>query len=113
MKTQSVGMLLVGATLVIAGVLIEGAERSPWNLTVCYFLSVGVIEVVRLKGTLWRWAVCSVVVGLSVYGTAETLGPEHAASPWAALVYVGLVGAVLSSVMMPLRSESHRVHSGA
>jgi hypothetical protein len=97
-------MLTVGAGFVLAGVVLEGTQQNPWNLVMSYLLPVAVIEILRRRATLWAYAICTVVVGLAIYGAAWTLGPEHAASPWAALVYVGLVAAAVSSLMMPLRT---------
>jgi ABC-type Fe3+-siderophore transport system permease subunit len=104
MKPRAVVMLTVGAGFVLAGVVLEGTQQNPWNLVMSYLLPVAVIEILRRRATLWAYAICTVVVGLAIYGAAWTLGPEHAASPWAALVYVGLVAAALTSLMMPLRT---------
>ena len=99
MNSHSVLLLGAGAGLVIAGVVLEGTQQSPWNLVISYMLPVAIIEALKQRTALWVYAVCAVVVGLAIYGAAWTLGPEHATSPRAALVYVGLVAAAMSSLM--------------
>ena len=113
MNPRSLLTLAVSAVLVIAGVLIEGAQENPWNLAASYFFAVGAIDVLRRLPAVAAWVVSTVLVGLAIYGAAWTLGPDHAASAWASLVYVGLVGAVLSSAMMPIRGTKTQRQSGA
>jgi len=50
---------------------------------------------------------------LAIYGAVWTLGAAHAVSPRAAVVYIGLVGAVLNSVLLPVRSGNPQPQSGA
>jgi len=102
MNPRGLLMLSVGAGLVLAGVVLEGTQQNPWNLVMSYMLPVAIIEALRQRATLWSYAICTIVVGLAIYGAAWTLGPEHATSPRAALVYVGLVGAAISSLMLPV-----------
>jgi len=104
MNPRGLLMLSVGAGLVLAGVVLEGTQQNPWNLVLSYMLPVAIIEALRQRATLWSYAICAIVVGLAIYGAAWTLGPEHATSPRAALVYVGLVGAAMSSLMLPVRT---------
>lgn len=113
MNLQSLAMLAVAAALVIAGVVIEGTQQNPWNLAMSYLLPVGAIEVLRRRQTVWAWAMCTVIVGCAIYGAAWTLGPEHATSAWAALVYIGLVGAVVPSLMVSLRNKYGQGKRGA
>lgn len=104
MNPRGLLMLTMAAALVVAGVVLEGTQQNPWNLGISYLLPVWVLNALRQRASLWACTVGAVVAGLAIYGAAWTLGPEHAASPWAALVYVGLAGAVLSSLMVPLRT---------
>ncbi len=109
MKVRNTITLAAAAALVVAGVFLEGTQQNPWNLVMSYLFGVGAIEGLKKLPALAAWLLSTIVVGLAIYGAAWTLGPEHAASPWASLVYIGLVGAVLSSAMMPIgRGEVHR-----
>lgn len=93
---------VLSGVLILAGVLIEGSDRNPWNLVLPYLFAVGVLEAWRAKPNTWlRFLQTTIVCGVSVYGAAWTLGPGHAASSWSSLVYVGLAGAVLASVSPP------------
>jgi hypothetical protein len=100
----------ISAALVITGVVLEGTEQNPWNLAVSYFMPIATIEALIARPSPWRYALCAFVSGIAIYGAVWTLGAQHAVSPRAALVYVGLVAAVLSSVLMPLRT--HRLPHG-
>jgi len=100
---KSIVTLGISAALIVAGVLLEGTAQSPWNLVMAYFLPVSIIEALAARPTPARYVVSVLVSGLAIYGAVWTLGAEHAVSPRAALVYVGLVGAVLSSVLLPVR----------
>lgn len=102
MKARNTVTLAAAAALVIAGVFLEGTQQNPWNLVMSYLFSVGAIEGLRRLPALAAWLMSTIVVGLAIYGAAWTLGPNHAASAWASLVYVGLAGAVLSSATMPI-----------
>ena len=103
MRSQSLAALGISAALVVTGVLLEGAQQNPWNLVMAYFLPVAIHEAVASRPMPARYVVASLVSGLAVYGAVWTLGAEHAVSPRAALVYIGLLGAVLSSVLLPMR----------
>jgi hypothetical protein len=89
------------AALIIAGVLLEGTQHNPWNLSVSCLLAITIMQVQGKLPPLAAWLLSTAVVGLAIYGAAWTLGPEHAASAPASLVYVGLAGLVLSSAIMP------------
>ena len=94
--------LTLSATLILAGVLIEGSDRNPWNLVLPYLFAVSVLDAWRVHPNSWlRFLQTTIVCGMSVYGAAWTLGPGHAASGGAALVYIGLAGAVFASVSPP------------
>jgi hypothetical protein len=101
MTPKTVAFALSGM-LILAGVLIEGSDQNPWNLVLPYLFAVGVLEAWRADPNGWlRFLQATVVCGVSVYGAVWTLGPGHAAAPWASLVYVGLAGAVFASVSPP------------
>jgi hypothetical protein len=101
------------AALVVTGVLLEGSEQNPWNLVMAYIFSVGTVEAVAVRPSLWRYGLCALVLGVSIYGAVWTLGAQHAAAPRAALVYVGLVGGVLSALVAPLRGRQTPTVPGA
>jgi hypothetical protein len=94
--------LVLSGVLILAGVLIEGSDRNPWNLVLPYLFAVGVLEAWRANPNTWlRFLQTTIVCGASVYGAVWTLGPGHAASSWSSLVYVGLAGAVFASLSPP------------
>jgi hypothetical protein len=98
---KTLALVLSGA-LILAGVLIEGSDRNPWNLVLPYLFAVSVLEAWRANPNSWlRFLQTTVVCGVSVYGAVWTLGPGHAAASWSSLVYVGLSGAVFASVSPP------------
>jgi len=102
MPTPKIVALVLSGVLILAGVLIEGSDRNPWNLVLPYLFAVSALEAWRARPNTWlRFLQTTVVAGISVYGTAWTLGPGHAASSWSSLVYVGLAGAVFASVSPP------------
>lgn len=103
----------ISAALVIAGVVLEGTEQNPWNLAISYFFPIATLEVLMARRSPWGYALCSFVSGLAIYGAVWTLGVQHAVSPRAALVYIGLVGAVLSSAVVPLRAHPRATGPGA
>jgi ABC-type enterobactin transport system permease subunit len=96
----------ISAALVLAGVVLEGTDQNPWNLAISYFLPIATVEALMARRTWWSYALCALVSGLAIYGAVWTLGSQHAVSPRAALVYIGLVGAVMSSAMVPLSAEA-------
>ena len=95
----------ISAALVIAGVVLEGTERNPWNLAISYLFPIATIEALMARRSPWGYTLCALVSGLAIYGAVWTLGAQHAVSPRAALVYIGLAGAVLSSAIVPLRAQ--------
>ena len=106
MKARAAYLTLgISAAFVIAGVVFEGTEQNPWNLVMSYLLPIGSIEALMARRSSWAYALCTLVSGLAIYGAVWTLGADHAVSPHAALVYIGLVGAILSSVISPLRAQ--------
>ena len=106
-------MLGVGAALVISGVVLEGTGENPWNLFLCCMLPVTVLDTYRLRPNLFTFSACALVVGLSIYGAIWTLGPDHAASPRAALIYIGLVVAIHSSLLVHVKSKHALLNHGA
>jgi hypothetical protein len=82
--------------LIIAGVAIGGSEQNAMNLFMAYMLPAAVIQGLGKRMPLWIHALSAVVLGLCIFMAASTLGPGHATSPWAALVYIGLVGSTSS-----------------
>ena len=103
----------ISAALVIAGVVFEGTEQNPWNLVISFLLPIATIEALIARRSPWGYALCALVSGLAIYGAVWTLGAQHAVSPPAALVYIGLVGVVLSSAMSPLRAQPLGTAPGA
>ena len=102
MSTSNVVASGASAALILAGVLIEGTSENPWNLALAYLFVVGVLEAWRARPHRWlRFMQAALVCGASMYGAVWTLGADHAASPWASLVYIGLAGAVIASVSPP------------
>lgn len=114
MKPVSCWILsFAGAGLVIAGVGLEGTRENPWNLFLCYMLPLTVLDVFRRRANLFTFSACAIVVGSSIYGAIWTLGPHHAASPRAALIYIGLVVAIHSSLLVHVKSKHSLVnHNG-
>jgi len=101
-RAKTVALVLSGG-LIVVGVLIEGSDQAAINLLLSYVFAVSVLEKWRVKPNSWlRFLQTTIVCGLSVYGAAWTLGPGHAASSWASLVYIGLCGAVFASVAPPI-----------
>ena len=109
MRKPKMIALAISAGLALAGVLIEGSDQNPWNLILPYFFAVAVLEAWRVRLHTWlRFMQTTVVCGLAVYGAAWTLGPNHAASAWSALVYIGLVGAVFTSAVPPTEKQPEK-----
>ena len=113
MKPKSTVALGISAALIVVGVLLEGTDQNPWNLAMAYFLPLAILEALAARPTIARYAGSVIVSGLAIYGAVWTLGVAHAVSPRAALVYIGLVGAVLSSVLFPVRASPASPHPGA
>jgi K+-sensing histidine kinase KdpD len=113
MNAKPVVALGISAALIVAGVMLEGTDQNPWNLVMAYFLAVTILQLVAARPTAASLVICVLVSGLAIYGAAWTLGAQHAAAPRAALVYIGLVGAVLSSVLVPVRSRQSGPRPGA
>lgn len=106
MHAKPVAALLISAALIVVGVWLEGTDQNPWNLFMAYLLTVPILQALAARPTASRYVLAGLVSGLAIYGTVWTLGAHHAAAPRAALVYIGLGGAVLSSVLAPvLRRE--------
>jgi hypothetical protein len=112
-QAKPVVALGISAALIVAGVLLEGTDQNPWNLFMAYFLAVGILQALAARPTVSRYVVSALVSGLAIYGAVWTLGAQHAAAPRAALVYIGLVGAVLSSVLVPVLPRHPGPRSGA
>ena len=95
MRAISIGVFLLGVGAVVAGVLIDGTAKSPVALIMPFFLGTAILEVARKRDDLWfRLGVAPIVLGASAAGVAWTLGPNHAGSTAAGLVWVGMAVAI-------------------
>ncbi len=91
----------MSALSVIAGVAIEGTSQHPSQLFFVYFVTYFTIEAYKRRPNAFLFTLMLVVIGSGVSGAVATLGPAHAESPWALLIYGGLAGSILGSAGLP------------
>lgn len=98
MCTLSLAALVLGLAAVIGGIVIEGTAESPVALFLPFMFVTLVLDLHQKRPDLWaRFGLIPIVIGASASGVAWTLGPEHAASNTAGLVWVGLSSCIAAS----------------
>ena len=98
MRAISIGVLVLGVAAVVMGVLIEGTAESPLTLFVPFLFGTTILETARKRDDAWvRLGAVPIVLGASAAGVGWTLGPDHATSTVAGLVWVGIAVAIAAS----------------
>lgn len=113
MRATRIAALIIAATAVVAGVMIEGTTQNPTNLFLPWMFGLAVLEAERRKQSAWlHFGAVPVVLGVSAYGVGWTLGPGHVASAVSMLVYAGVAVAIAASVGAKVGPEGTAAQHG-